>query len=76
MRCKLGFVGVFKLKFTPVGVGALDDPNTQPREIILFAETERAVKPSLPCVKGGGSSKPICFKGFDETEGLYNEYWI
>ena len=23
---KLGFIGVFKLKFTPVGVGALDDP--------------------------------------------------
>ena len=34
---RLGFSGEFKLKFTPVGVGALDDPYIQLREIISFA---------------------------------------
>ena len=53
----------------PVGE-AFRLPHNQTRGIVSFAETERAVKPSLPCVKGGGSSKPVIFKGFDETEGL------
>ena len=40
----------FKLKFTPVGVGALDDPYIQLRGINLFGENERSLMMSSRAV--------------------------
>ena len=61
---KLGGGGEFKLKFTPVGVGASTTRVTERARLFHSQKPSERFNPRLPCVKGAVAAKPIVFKGF------------